>query len=83
MKEILQVIALAAILAYLAKVRISFAPFSISFDRGWFVIGMILIAIGASIIYYQGRWDGLRRGVEIKEEVKKEIIEESKIKNSL
>lgn len=82
MKLYLSTLALTLILAFLADTRITFSPFSISFGRGWLVLGMILIALGAGIVYYQGRWNGLKRGAEIKEEVKQEIKQEE-IKRSL
>lgn len=82
MKLSLQATALLLLLAFLADTRITFSPFSITFGRGWLVLGMILIALGAGIVYYQGRWNGLKRGAEIKEEVKQEINQEE-IKRSL
>lgn len=82
MKLYLSTLALTLILAFLADTRITFSPFSITFGRGWLVLGMILIALGAGIVYYQGRWNGLKRGAEIKEEVKQEIKQEE-IKRSL
>jgi hypothetical protein len=82
MKIYLTTLAISLILLYLADTTITWRPFSISFGRGWLVLGMILIAVGVGMVYYQGRWDGLKRGGAIKEEVKKEI-EESKIKETI
>lgn len=82
MKLYISTIALTLMLAYLADTRITFSPFSITFGRGWLMLGYILIAIGGSIIYYQGRWDGLKRGAEIKQEVIEEIKQET-IKESI
>ena len=47
------------------------------------MLGYILIAIGATMIYYQGRWDGLKRGAEIKKEVIEEIKEQQTTKESI
>lgn len=82
MKLYLSTLALTLMLLYLADTTITFRPFSISFGRGWLVLGYILIAIGATMIYYQGRWDGLKRGAQIKEEVIEEIKEQT-IKESI
>lgn len=83
MKLYLTILALTLLLLYLADTTITFRPFSISFGRGWLVLGMILISIGGTMIYYQGRWDGLKRGVEIKKEVIEEIKEQQTIKESI
>lgn len=82
MKLYLSTLALTLLLLYLADTTITWRPFSISFGRGWMVLGMILISIGATMIYYQGRWDGLKRGAEIKQEVIEEIKQET-IKESI
>lgn len=82
MKLYLSTLALTLLLAYLADMTITWRPFSITFSGGWLVIGIILILIGSGIIYYQGRWDGLKRGAQIKEEVFEEI-KQGKIKSSL
>lgn len=82
MKLCLQALALTLILAYLADTTITWRPFSISFGRGWLVLGIILIVIGSGIIYYQGRWDGLKRGAEIKQDVFDEI-KERRIKETI
>ena len=83
MKLYLTTLALSLLLLYLADTTITFRPFSISFGRGWLVLGCILIALGATVIYYQGRWDGLKRGAEIKKEVIEEIKEQQTIKESI
>lgn len=83
MKLYLTTLALTLILLYLADTTITFRPFSITFGRGWLVLGYILIAIGGTMIYYQGRWDGLKRGAEIKKEVNEEIKEQQTIKESI
>lgn len=83
MKIYLTTLALTLLLAYLADIRITFSPFSITFGRGWLVLGYILISIGGTMIYYQGRWDGLKRGAEIKQEVIEEIKEQQTIKESI
>lgn len=83
MKIYLTTLALTLSLLYLADTTITWRPFSISFGRGLLVLGYILIAIGGSIIYYQGRWDGLKRGAEIKQEVIEDIKEQETIKESI
>lgn len=82
MKLYLTTLALSLVLLYLADTTITWRPFNVTFGRGWLVLGYILIAIGGSIIYYQGRWDGLKRGAEIKKEVIEEIKQET-IKSEL
>lgn len=83
MKLYLTTLALTLVLLYLADTTITWRPFSITFGRGWLVLGYILIAIGGTMIYYQGRWDGLKRGAEIKKEVIEEIKEQEIIKESI
>lgn len=83
MKLYLTTLALTLILLFLADTTITWRPFSISFGRGWLVLGYILIAIGGSMIYYQGRWNGLKRGAEIKKEVIEEIKEQQTIKENI
>lgn len=80
MKTYLATLALPIFLIYLADITITWRPFSVTFGRGLLVLGYILIAIGAAIIYYQGRWNGLKRGAEIKKEVieKPSILTEKK-----
>lgn len=82
MKLYLSTLALTLLLAYLADTTITWRPFSISFGRGWLVLGIILISLGVGMIYYQGRWNGLKRGAEIKQEVIDEI-KERKIKETI
>ncbi len=82
MKLYLYTLALSLLLLYLADTTITWRPFSISFGRGWLVLGMILIALGAGMVYYQGRWNGLKRGAEIKQEVFDEI-RKSKTKETI
>lgn len=82
MKLPLYTLALTLILAFMAEIKISFSPFSISFGRGWMMLGYLLISIGLCCLRYQWRGDGLKRGAEIM----KEVIEETKqeeIKRSL
>lgn len=83
MKIYLTTLALSLLLLYLADTTITIRPFSISFGRGLLMLGYILIAIGGTMIYYQGRWDGLKRGAEIKKEVREEIKEQQTIKESI
>lgn len=82
MKIYLTTLALSLLLIYLADTTITWRPFSISFGRGLLVLGYMLIAIGGTMIYYQGRWDGLKRGAEIKKEVIEEIKQKT-IKESI
>lgn len=86
MKLYLSTLALTLILLYLAYTTITFRPFSITFGRGWLMLGYILMSIGGTMIYYQGRWDGLKRRAEIKKEVMDEAIkqfEEEKTKEKI
>lgn len=83
MKLILQVIILTAILAYMAEIKISFSPFSISFGRGWLAIGFILIMCGCICLKAQWYQDGMKKGTEINKELIKEVIEEDKIKETI
>lgn len=76
MKLILQSLFLVLILAYMAEFKISFSPFSISFGRGWLVLGFILIMCGCICIKAQGYKDGLEKGTEINKGLIKEVIEE-------
>lgn len=81
MKLFLQTLALALLLAYMADMHITFRPFSISFNRPWLVIGIILIMCGCICLKAQWYEDGLKRGAEIKKEVIEEINDE-KIKET-
>lgn len=81
MKLLLQSLTLLIILAYMAEIRISFRPFSISADRPWLVIGTILIMCGCICLKAQWYRDGLKRGAEIREEVREEIKKD--FKNSI
>jgi hypothetical protein len=83
MKLSLYTLALTLLLLFLADTTITWRPFSISFGRGWLVLGMILISIGATMIYYQGRWNGLKRGAEIKKEVIEELKQQETINESI
>lgn len=82
MKLYLSTLALTLMLLYLADTTITFRPFSISFGRGWLVLGMISIMAGCVCLKTQWYNDGLKRGAEIKEEVMEEIKQEE-IKRSL
>lgn len=84
MKTYLTTLTLTLTLLYLADTTITWRPFSISFGRGMLVLGYILIAIGGTIIYYQGRWDSLKRSAEIKKEVREEVEQQQQtIKSEL
>jgi uncharacterized membrane protein len=82
MKIYLYTLALMILLAFMADVRITLWPFSITFARGWLAIGIILIMCGCICLKAQWYGDGLKRGAEIKEEVR-EDIKEQKIKESV
>lgn len=82
MKLYLSTLALCLILLFIADTRITFFPFSISFGRGWLVLGMILILCGCICLKCQWYEDGLKRGAEIKKEVFDEI-KEGKIKEKI
>jgi hypothetical protein len=83
MKIYLYSLALFLIVSYLADTRITFSPFSISFGRGWLVLGVILIMCGC--ICLKAHWydEGLKKGVEINRKLIKEVLEEDKIKEEL
>lgn len=82
MKLYLSTLALSLLLLYLADTTITWRPFSISFGRGWLVLGMILIIAGCMCMWHQWYSDGLKRGAEIKKEVFEEI-KERKIKETI
>ena len=41
------------IFAFIAQTRISLIPLKISFDNGWFALGVIFLFIGIVLIVYQ------------------------------
>lgn len=77
----MKLIILTAIIAYLADIKITFRPFSITADRWMHVVGIVLVVCGCILIELQGYKDG-KRGVEIREEVKEETEQEN-IKSSI
>lgn len=81
MKLLLQSLGLFLILAYLADIKISFRPFSITADRWMHVLGIVAIVCGCILIELQGYKEG-KRGAKISNEVKEEM-EEEKIKSSI
>jgi hypothetical protein len=83
MKTYFYSLTLFLIVAFLADTRITFFPFSISFGRGWLVLGIILIMCGC--ICLKAHWydEGMKKGIEINRELIKEVLEEDKIKNGL
>ena len=83
MKLYLSTLALTLMLAFIADIRISFSPFSISFARPWLAVGIILIMCGCICLKWQWYGDGVKRGAEIKEEVFDEIKKAKNIKESL
>lgn len=82
MKLYLSTLALSLLLLFLADTTITWRPFSVSFGRGWLVLGMIFIMCGC--ICLKAHWynEGLKRGAEIKQEVFDEI-KASKIKETI
>lgn len=76
MKLLLQSLGLFLILIYLADIKITFRPFSITADRWMHVVGIVAIVSGCILIKSQSYKDGLKRGAEIKKEAIKEVIEE-------
>lgn len=82
MKLYLSTLALTLMLLFLADTRITLWPFSISFGRGWLVLGIISIMAGCVCLKTQWYNDGLKRGAEIKQEVIEEIKQE-KIKETI
>lgn len=83
MKIYLSTLALTLMLAFIADIRITLSPFSISFTRPWLALGIILIMCGCICLKCQWYQDGVKRGAEIKEEVREEIKEEKNIKESI
>jgi uncharacterized membrane protein len=83
MKPYLSTLALTLMLLFIADTRITLWPFSISFARPWLVLGIILIMCGCICLKAQWYNDGLKRGAEIKEEVREGIKEQVKIKESI
>jgi uncharacterized membrane protein len=83
MKLYLSTLALTILLAYMADTRVTIWPFSITFARGWLVLGIILIMCGCICLKAQWYNDGLKRGAEIKEEVREEIKEPVKSTESI
>lgn len=82
MKLYLSTLALTLMLLFIADTRITLWPFSIAFARPWLALGIILIMCGCICLKEQWYSDGLKRGAEIKEEVR-EIKEPVKIKESI
>lgn len=82
MKIYLSTLALSLLLIFLADTTITWRPFSISFGRGWLVLGIIFIMCGCVCLKEQWYSEGLKRGAEIKKEVIEEI-KQGKIKRSL
>lgn len=76
MKLYLSTLALTLMLAFIADTTITWRPFSISFARPWLAAGIILIMCGCICLKAQWYADGLKRGAEIKQEVREEIKEE-------
>jgi hypothetical protein len=82
MKLYLHSLALFLLLAYLADTRITLWPFSITFGRLYLVLGIISIMCGCLLLKYDAYDEGLKKGAEIKEEVRQEIKEQD-IKSEL
>jgi len=73
MKLYLSTLDLFLMLAFIADTKITFSPFSISFARPWLAVGIILIMCGCICLKAQWYEEGLKRGAEIKEEVKEPV----------
>jgi hypothetical protein len=82
MKLYLQALSLFLLLAYLADTRITLWPFSINFCRLYLVLGIIAIMCGCVLLKYDAYDEGLKKGAQIKEEVREEIKEQD-IKSEL
>lgn len=82
MKLIIQSFILLLILAYMAEIKITLSPFSISFGRGWLAMGFILIMCGCLCLkaqwYEEGKQEFDRK---LKESIKQ--IQEEKIKEKI
>lgn len=73
MKLYLSTLALTITLAFIADIRITFSPFSITLARPWLALGIILIMCGGLCLKCQWYEDGLKRGAEIREEIKERV----------
>ena len=73
MKLYISTLALTLMLALIADTKITFSPFSICFARPWLAVGIILILCGCICLKAQWYGDGLKRGAEIKEEVREPV----------
>lgn len=71
MKLFLETLTLTLLLLFLADTRITFSPFSITFGRGRMVLGIIMIMCGCLFLKYHWYEEGMKKGAEMKEEVKK------------
>jgi hypothetical protein len=82
MKLYLSTLALTLLLAFMADMRITLWPFSISFGRPWLALGTILIMCGCLCLKAQWYSDAVE---DYKEHVKKEIkmLKEEQIKEKL
>jgi hypothetical protein len=80
MKIYLYTLALTILLAFMADARITLSPFNISFARPWLVVGIILIMCGCICLKAQWYGDGLKRGVEIKQDVFDDIKKTEPVK---
>lgn len=76
MKLYLSTLALTVLLLFLADTKITLWPFSISFGRGWLVLGIIQIICGCICLKAQWYSDGVKQGKEVKQEVIEEIKDE-------
>lgn len=54
-----------ALLLYLSGISIKLNPLKITFNNGYFAIGVILIVIGIMFIQFQSNKDGFEKGVEL------------------
>jgi len=83
MKLYLSTLALTLMLAFIADIQITFSSFSITLARPWLAVGIILILCGCICLKAQWYSEGYGDGVKRKGEVKEEIKEPVKIKESI
>ena len=68
-------IALLAIL-FIAKTKISFAPFKITFESPYSAIGYLFLGIGMGFITYQARDDGKKEGLIITKQIVRDVAQD-------
>ncbi|MEG1587197.1 MAG: hypothetical protein RR346_10000 [Bacteroidales bacterium] len=76
--KILTAIISIIFLLWLAEVKITFNPFSVTFGNAGYVVGMILICIGVSVISISSERKAYKRGLDNYREMVFEVLDEMK-----